>query len=82
MLTVDFTVQKPVIEYLTAQVNGTRTVFTTANPFDEVVRLFCNGVLLEESNDYTYTAPNTITFAYPPKVHPRDGAWVIRAELL
>lgn len=82
MLHVDFTVQTPIVEFLTGQVDGVRLVFTTANPFDEVVRLFCNGLLLREGDDYTYTAPHTITFAYPPEVHPLDGKWIIRAELL
>jgi len=76
MLNVDFTaLARPTIEDLTSQVDGSNTVFTTGAAFEEVLRLFLNGQLLKQGagEDYTWTAPNTITMAYPPRVHPLDG---------
>jgi hypothetical protein len=82
MLVVDFTAAQPIVEYLTSQVNGVRTVFTTTNAFNSVFALFMNGQLLLEGDDYTVTAPNTITFASPPRVHYLDGQAKIRVELV
>jgi len=82
MVTIDFTVLTPTIEYLTSQVDGIKVIFTTTNSFEQVLRLFKNGLLLEEGSDYTVSVPNTITFFVAPKIHPLDGAEKIRAELI
>jgi len=84
MLIVDYTAAQPIVEDLTSQVDGVRTVFTTSEQFNDVFAVYRNGNLLKEgaSEDYTVTAPNTITFNYPPKVHPLDGPDKIRAEIV
>lgn len=83
MVNVDFTaVGKETIEDLTPQVDGVRLVFTTTLPFQEVIRVFRNGNRQTELDDYTVTAPNTITFAVAPKVHPKDGKERVLVEFI
>jgi hypothetical protein len=81
MLIIDYSAGEALIEFLTSQVDGVRTAFTTTNSFNSVTRLFRNGNLLEEGDDYSVVAPNTIIFSRPPKVHSLDGKDKIRAEL-
>jgi len=82
MLTVDFTPVTAVIENLTAQVDGVRVNFTTSYSFEEVLRVLRNGQRLTDGVDYSWTAPDTVTFTNPPKIHPIDGKDVIIVELL
>lgn len=74
MLQVDFTqIGRPVIEDLTSQVDGVKTVFTTTGSFSEVERVFVNGRKLHPVDDYSVTPPNTLTLVIAPRVHPLDG---------
>jgi len=82
MLVVDFTAVKPEIENLTTQVDGVRVNFTTAFAFEEVLRVMRNGQYLTDGVEYTWTAPNTVTFTNPPKVHSIDGKDVIIVEII
>ncbi len=82
MLIVDFTPMTAVIENLTSQVDGVKVNFTTSYAFTSVERVLRNGQRLTDGVDYTWTAPNTITFTSPPKIHPIDGKDVILVELL
>lgn len=82
MLTVDFTATKPEIENLTTQVDGVRVVFTTSFAFEDVLRVLRNGQRLTDGVEYTWTAPNTVTFSNAPKIHPIDGKDVIIVELI
>jgi hypothetical protein len=83
MLNVDFTaIGRPVLEDLTSQVDGVAVIFTTTTAFTEVERVFWNGNRVTEGDDYSVTAPNTITFSRPPPVHPLDGATRLLVELI
>lgn len=54
-------------ENLTAQVNGTNTVFVTTKKFiKETLDVFLNGQLLVETDDYTIVDSQTIQFISAP----------------
>jgi len=54
-------------EVPTGDIDGNNKIFTVSEDvFGNAIDVFLNGLLQKRTDDYTFTSPNTITFAVAP----------------